>query len=177
MADAKTGPHLSSSASPRVSPCENRWLDGRRRCTLRGGLGGNRPRFRKGSKISDGAWGSAGVPADRSRSEAEHPIRHQQALEKHRRRVRLGCRDLGARGLLAWKDGGWRCRAPGRGRREGGLVVRPHPHAARWEATTLSHSIEYNMVISLPRTVRLCWGTSDRSRRPAARRYPESCGR
>jgi len=53
----------------------------------------------------------------------------------------------------------------------------PHPHAARWEATTLSHSIEYNMVISLPRTVRLCWGTSDRSRRPAARRYPESCGR
>ena len=39
------------------------------------------------------------------------------------------------------------------------------------------YSIEYNMVISLPRTVRLGWGPSDRSRRPAARRYPESWGR
>jgi hypothetical protein len=106
MDTAKAGPHPAASASPRVPPCENRWLDGRRRRTLRGGLGGNRPRFRKGSKISDGAGCSAGVPAGRTHIGAKHPIRHQQTMGKSSAQVGLGCRDLGAIGIFAWKDGG-----------------------------------------------------------------------
>ena len=105
MEDAKTGPHLSSSASPRVSPCENRWLDGRRRCTLRGGLGGNRPRFRKGSTISDGAGGSAGMPAGRTPLGATPPIRPQQALKKHRRRVGWGAETSGREGSWLGQTG------------------------------------------------------------------------
>jgi hypothetical protein len=60
MEDAKADPHLSSSVSPRFPPCENTWLDGMERRHLRGWTGGNHPRFRNDSNISDGAWGSAG---------------------------------------------------------------------------------------------------------------------
>ena len=109
-------------------------------------------------------WGSGGT--DPYWSEASDPP--PAGNGKSSAQVGLGCRDLGALGILAWKHGGWRRRSPGRGRREGVLVIHPHPHAARCEETPLAHSIGYQGVVCLASTVSRCGGTSYPSRRPVA---------
>ena len=76
MNDAKEDPHHASRVSTRSPPGENPCLDGMRWRTLHGWTGGNHPRFRNDSDISDGAQRAARVPAERTHTcgaQRRHP--------------------------------------------------------------------------------------------------------